>query len=94
VERKEGPTVTADDNDQLTGAAEPLRNLSTASARCRVRLWFGQHAIADYTAPPQLAQRYAAAIQRRFAGLQVTIDSCDLGDRHLPTEHWWEVVPR
>lgn len=42
--------------------------------RSRVRVWFGDHAIADYTAEPELAKRYAQAMARRFAGLRVTND--------------------
>jgi hypothetical protein len=42
------------------------------SPRCRVRLWFGDHPIADYRAEPALAARYAAAMARRFPSLQVT----------------------
>jgi hypothetical protein len=40
----------------------------------RVRVWFGDHVIADYRAEPALAERYAAAMSRRFAGLRVTND--------------------
>lgn len=42
--------------------------------RRRVRVWFGDHVIADYCAEPALAARYAAAMERRFAGLRVTND--------------------
>ncbi|HEY0691923.1 MAG TPA: hypothetical protein VGD71_23120 [Kribbella sp.] len=42
------------------------------SPRRRVRVWFGSHVIASYSAEPELAQRYAAAMARRFAGLKVT----------------------
>lgn len=40
--------------------------------RRRVRVWFGEHAIADYVAAPALAAQYEAAMVRRFAGLRVT----------------------
>ncbi|TDW24144.1 hypothetical protein EV650_3010 [Kribbella kalugense] len=39
-----------------------------------VRVWFGQHVVASYTAPASLADRYASSMQRRFAGLRVTTD--------------------
>ncbi|MEU4193614.1 hypothetical protein AB0E69_17070 [Kribbella sp. NPDC026611] len=39
-----------------------------------VRVWFGQHVVASYTASASLADRYAASMQRRFAGLRVTTD--------------------
>jgi hypothetical protein len=35
-------------------------------------VWFGSHVIANYCAEPELAERYAAAMDRRFAGLMVT----------------------
>jgi hypothetical protein len=41
-------------------------------AQIRVRVWFGQHVIADYTACRELAEPYAHAMSRRFAGLRVT----------------------
>jgi len=42
--------------------------------RVRVRVWFGKHTIADYTATPNIAASYADAMGRRFAGLRVTTD--------------------
>jgi hypothetical protein len=42
--------------------------------RYRVRVWFGDHVVADYTAEAALADRYAKAMARRFAGLRVTTD--------------------
>src|SRR6266516_3206912 len=35
--------------------------------RRRVRVWFGSHVLADYRAEAELAERYAAAMSRRFA---------------------------
>ena len=40
----------------------------------RVRIWFGEHIIAEYTAEPETALRYQAAMTRRFASLRVTIE--------------------
>ncbi|GAA1596459.1 hypothetical protein GCM10009804_61210 [Kribbella hippodromi] len=40
----------------------------------RVRVWFGEHVIADYTAEPADAIRYQAGMTRRFASLRVTIE--------------------
>ena len=42
--------------------------------RRRVRVWFGEHVIADYNAELALAERFAHAMSRRFAGLMVTND--------------------
>jgi hypothetical protein len=41
--------------------------------RC-VKVWFGEHVIAEYTAEPETAIRYQAAMTRRFASLRVTIE--------------------
>jgi hypothetical protein len=66
--------------------------------RRRVRVWFGDHVVADYRAEAELAERYAAAMSRRFAGLRVTSDPLpehDPGpDRKLPGERLWEVAPK
>ncbi|GAB2647771.1 hypothetical protein [Kribbella swartbergensis] len=66
--------------------------------RRRVRVWFGDHVVADYWAEAELAERYAAAMARRFAGLRVTSDpipDADPGpDRVLPGERLWEVAPK
>ncbi|MFD7161057.1 hypothetical protein ACFV9C_41185 [Kribbella sp. NPDC059898] len=43
----------------------------------RVRVWFGEHVIADYTAEPEDAIRYQAGMTRRFASLRITIEPAD-----------------
>lgn len=43
-------------------------------ARRRVRVWYGDHVIADYSGEAALAERYAQAMSRRFVGLRVTND--------------------
>ena len=64
----------------------------------RSGLWFGDHVVADYRAEAELAERYAAAMSRRFAGLRVTSDpipDTDPGpDWSLPGERRWEVAPK
>jgi hypothetical protein len=45
---------------------------AAAAERRRVRVWLGKHVIADYRAEPALAERYAEAMSRRFAGPRVT----------------------
>ena len=66
--------------------------------RRRVRVWFGDHVVADCRAEAEVAERYAAAMSRRFAGLRVTsepIPDADPGpDRALPGERLWEVAPK
>lgn len=53
--------------------------------RRRVRVWFGEHAIADQTFEAALAARYEQAMRRRFAGLRVTNDPLSGGDRETST---------
>jgi hypothetical protein len=50
-----------------------LAEASLPTDRC-VRIWFGEHIIAEYTAEPETAMRYQAAMTRRFASLRVTIE--------------------
>lgn len=40
----------------------------------RVRVWFGEHIIADYTAEPAEAIRYQSGMTQRFAGLRITVE--------------------
>lgn len=72
--------------------------VSVRVERRRVRVWFGDHVVADYRAEAELAERYAAAMSRRFAGLRVTSDPIpdhDPGpERRLPGERLWEVAPK
>ncbi len=66
--------------------------------RRRVRVWFGDHVIADYRADADLAERYLAALEWRFAGLRITTEPVpdpDTGPgRGLPGERLWELTPR
>ncbi|MFI5735201.1 hypothetical protein ACIA49_34130 [Kribbella sp. NPDC051587] len=61
-------------------------------------MWFGDHVVADYSAEAELAERYAEAMARRFAGLKVTSDPIPVTDpgqyRALPGERLWEVAPK
>ncbi|MEU4194883.1 hypothetical protein AB0E69_23495 [Kribbella sp. NPDC026611] len=50
-----------------------LADVPPPTAR-RVRVWFGEHVIADYTAEPADAIRYQAGMTRRFASLRITIE--------------------
>lgn len=64
--------------------------------RRRVRVWFGQHIVAQYCAEPDMAERYAHAMARRFAGLRVTnepIKPADEANLPLPGERLWDVPP-
>lgn len=44
----------------------------SAAPRRRVRVWFGDYAIADCVAEAPVAARNEAAMRRRFGGLRVT----------------------
>ncbi|MPZ63806.1 MAG: hypothetical protein GEU93_21580 [Propionibacteriales bacterium] len=68
---------------------------STDSAQKRVQVWFGSEVISSHTARPDEANRYAALIARRFAGLTVTVDDAQ-GDRDpaLAPELLWDQTVR
>ena len=68
--------------------------MAATSNRRHVRVWFGSHVIADYTADPEHAERYAEAMGRRFAGLKVTNDAVPLPTSlPLPNERLWDITP-
>jgi len=51
-----------------------IAEMTSRQHRRRVRVWFGEHVIAQYVAEASLAARYEQAMRRRFAGLKVTND--------------------
>ncbi|HLR83376.1 MAG TPA: hypothetical protein VK059_00420 [Nocardioidaceae bacterium] len=60
-----------------------------------IRVWFGEHVLADYAAEPAVADRYAEAMRKRFMGLQVTSDPLPEGHEAkepLPTRQMWELT--
>lgn len=61
-----------------------------------VRVWFGQHVIANYVADAEHATRYAEAMDRRFAGLRIPNDPVPFPPASalpLPSERLWSTVP-
>jgi hypothetical protein len=84
--------------DHASTDAVPLGGPAAVTQRRRVRVWFGDHVVADYQAEADLADRYAAAMSRRFAGLRVTSEPIPPSDpspgRKLPGERLWEVAPK
>lgn len=59
--------------------------------KCRVRVWFGNEVICSHVADPLEAERYAALMAKRFAGLRITVDDEAGGDDPaLPHELLWE----
>lgn len=60
-----------------------------------VRVWFGEHVIANYVAEAELAERYEKAMDRRFAGLKITNDPIPPVPQvlPLPPERLWGLPP-
>jgi hypothetical protein len=59
--------------------------------RRRVRVWFGTEVICSHVADASKAERYAALMRRRFAGLTITVDDDPgVADPNLPHELLWE----
>lgn len=77
------------------GQPEPPKEpVQQTNPRRRVQVWFGQHIMCSYTADPVAADRYAAAMARRFRGLRVTVDELtESGLRPLPCEQLWVLAP-
>ena len=60
-----------------------------------IRVWFGEHVLADYSAEPAVADRYAEAMRQRFMGLRVTSDPLPAdgaAKEPLPTKRMWELT--
>lgn len=71
------------------------KSAQAATNRRMVQVWFGSHVIATHVAEPALAERYAAAMSRRFAGLRVTnepIRTATPETRELPVEELWPLT--
>lgn len=71
--------------------SDPYAAAPIGTSERRVRVWFGRHAIADYTANAEAAGRFSDAMARRFAGLRITNEPIppDLkpdAAQHLPGE--------
>ena len=67
-----------------------------ATQRNWVRIWFGHHIISEYVAEPDLAERYAESIGRRFHGLRVTNEPLPPKESalaaELPAEPLWPLT--
>jgi hypothetical protein len=73
-------------SQQVAERVEPKRH---------VRVWFGEHVIASYVAERELAETYANAMSRRYAGLRVTNEPVPDVDPHaqpLPPARIWDAV--
>jgi hypothetical protein len=88
--------------DLIDNAVEEETDMSQVaektSERRHVRVWFGEHVIAEYVAEPPSAERYAAAMDRKFAGLKITTDVVQPGETPvralpLPPVRLWGTTP-
>lgn len=62
----------------------------------RVRAYLGRHLIAEYTAEPEVVDRYLAAVGPKFQGLDWEVDNLPAdapAGRPLPGERLWELAP-
>jgi hypothetical protein len=59
-----------------------------------VRIWLGDHLIAEYVAEPDRASRYQRMMTPKFAGLRITVDNAASGKAsELPSsEQLWPLT--
>lgn len=61
--------------------------MSTTIERHWVRVWFGEHVIAQYSGDREHAEHYVRGMTRRFPGLKITDEVVPLtGERPLSGE--------
>ena len=68
----------------------------TEARRC-VRIWLGDHLIAEYVAEPDRASRYQSVMAPKFTGLRITVDPAPSGPAEpsaaeLPAEQLWPLT--
>lgn len=84
----------ADEGDEEM-SQQVAERVEQTSERRHVRVWFGEHVIASYVAEPDLAESYARAMGRRYAGLRVTNDLVPVdapSAQPLPPRRIWGAV--
>jgi hypothetical protein len=59
-----------------------------------VRIWLGDHLIAEYVAEPDKASRYQRVMTPKFTGLRITVDSAAAPNAasELPSEQLWPLT--
>ena len=58
-----------------------------------VRIWLGDHLIAEYVAEPDRASRYQRVMTPKFTGLRITVDNAATGKgSELPSEQLWPLT--
>jgi hypothetical protein len=82
------PDPAEEEPEMSEQVAERVQEMRT------VKVWFGEHVIASYCAAPDLAARYAEAMDKRFAGLKITNEPVSKPGRpDLPGEQLWGTPP-
>jgi hypothetical protein len=71
-------------------------------ARRNVRIWLGDHLIAEYVAEPDRASRYQRVMTPKFTGLRITVEAMPCGSgatgtewkktSELPSEQLWPLT--
>jgi hypothetical protein len=56
-------------------------------ARRNVRIWLGDHLIAEYVAEPDRASRYQRVMTPKFTGLRITVEAMS-GASGSPGTEW------
>jgi hypothetical protein len=58
-----------------------------------VRIWLGDHLIAEYVAEPDRASRYQRVMTPKFTGLRITVDNASTArGSELPSEQLWPLT--
>jgi hypothetical protein len=63
-----------------------------------VKLWFGRHVIGEFVGDVEHAEQYAKAMDRKFGGLEITVDPILAGETPvralpLPAKRLWDNTP-
>ena len=71
-------------------------------ARRNVRIWLGDHLIAEYVAEPDRASRYQRVMTPKFTGLRITVEAMSSASgstgtewkktSELPSEQLWPLT--
>ena len=74
---------------------------AAGGARRNVRIWLGDHLIAEYVAEPDRASRYQRVMTPKFTGLRITVEAMSSGSgggtewqkaSELPSEQLWPLT--
>lgn len=87
-----------DGEDEGEDMSEQVIERVETAERRHVKLWFGTHVIGEYVGEPEAATRYAEAMDKRFAGLEITNELVPPGESPvralpLPSKRLWGNTP-